>query len=130
MKYLILISMVLFYASAQAANEGAHGGDIYALEFTNLGYAAAESLNLGKDFKTAVDGTRIVSKTRDNMILNEQEVAGLNFPDQNLIEVNQESWRQVAPLHRFIVDSTFWSDSPYSFFPEIYSSRTKGCGFF
>jgi hypothetical protein len=107
LKFLLLsLSLTSF---ALAGNEGGHGGDPYAYEFQMLGKALAKKLTSyeknhspilarwkleANEFDATVDRVRVISKEPADMILNGEEVDGINFPDQNLIKVNRARWRE------------------------------------
>ncbi|MGZ3695170.1 MAG: hypothetical protein ACXWQO_13605 [Bdellovibrionota bacterium] len=112
MKALILLMLVsnLAFAFSEGGNEGGHGGDPYALEFSGIAKALGDKLVkeeerspqafqkwkfTGATFQKAAKNTRFTSAESEDMILRGQEVDAINFPDQSLIKVNRARWREL-----------------------------------
>ncbi len=103
---LSLLFIFSFNNFSQAGNEGAYGGDTYALEFISLGGKIAKALNnaeaslLSKwglstsKFKEAVNSVRVVSAEGSEVVLNGAEVDAINYPDRNEILMNRTRWRE------------------------------------
>lgn len=81
---------------ASLGNEGAHGGDPYALEFVALGKVLvdelrADGINL-KKFSAKLNTVLVYSAEKERVILNGVEVAAIN--KNNVILINATRWRQ------------------------------------
>lgn len=104
---LTLMMLIYSIASAGKGNEGAHGGDSIAYEFTTIAQLFLEELTNSRlsitssttsftkdDFEKTVKNTRVVTRSPEKMFLKSEEVAGLNFPADNLIALNKKSWME------------------------------------
>jgi hypothetical protein len=104
--YLTLILLV-FSIGNFAGNEGAHGGDSYAYEFSSLGpmilnllkeerhkeYIKDNKINL-VDLETAMNETLVYSDEGSFVQVNGHEVDAINYPNQKKIILNRTRWRQ------------------------------------
>jgi hypothetical protein len=113
MKTLLIIMMLtssFAFGRTEGGNEGGHGGDPYALEFSGIAKALGDKLVKEEErsvqafdkwkfkavaFQKAAKNTRYASAESDDMILRGQEVDAINFPDQGLIKVNRARWREL-----------------------------------
>ncbi len=107
------IFIFIMQSFSNAGNEGGHGGDPYAIEFSTIGNFISKSLIqyeiknpqifrkwnfTSTNFKEAVASIRITSSEGPEVILRGQEVDAINFPDKSLILVNRTRWRE-SSLH-------------------------------
>ncbi|MCU1441760.1 MAG: hypothetical protein JWP85_2757 [Rhodoglobus sp.] len=113
MKTLLLLMMLassFAFGRSDGGNEGGHGGDPYALEFSGIAKAIGDKLVQEEtrsgaafikwkfkaaDFQKSAKAIRYTSAESDDMVLRGQEVDAINFPDQNLIKVNRARWREL-----------------------------------
>lgn len=89
-------------------NEGGHGGDTYVIEFATLGKLISAGFNSFSDetlkqnyftkeaFEMVVKTVKIASHSKEEMLLEGEEVDAINFPDKDLIKINRDRWRELS----------------------------------
>jgi|GEM_PF-5459767 len=96
-------------------NEGGHGGDPYALEFSDIAKAiGTQILNGNANIRASLEGAklnievwqktlkvvRILSADQDEVVLRGAIVDAINFPDLTAILVNRNRWREADLTER------------------------------
>ncbi len=142
--FLFLLTMVVTTTlGAQAfAHEVGNGGDSYSQEFVAIGRKILEQIRKDNDPKISaetlagvMDKTRV--STKDTLVLGDAEVDALNFPEQDLIEINRSRWekstveeRRALVLHEYLgiakqPDSNYQISSSYVEVPDAAAYGTS-----
>jgi hypothetical protein len=114
---ICLVLSTSFAQRAHAGNEGPHGGDTYALEFTAIGIELADQLSAleqkdnhlfkqwnftADEFRQVVQGSKEIKPVRvvsqERVYLVNQEVEAINDSSKLLITVSRSAWRE-SQLH-------------------------------
>lgn len=113
--WILTLLLALAVSPAHAGNEGPHGGDMYAREFTALAAIVAKDFRLtpppamtkwsltADQFDGAIKSTWVVSAPETDVAINGNEVDATNAHETNqgfpyTIRISRERWREADLL--------------------------------
>lgn len=105
MKHLLLSLVLLVTLNSQAADEGPHGGDTYAYEFSLLArnlvsFTSEKEL---KSIENLISVVKVYSDDSGLVQVNGQVVDAINYPSKKMIILNRNRWREKTLREKLIL---------------------------